>query len=216
MKQKTAALYILSQEMHDKEGIWDYNKKELCLHRKEKIMSRIPKPYEIYKHFKGNLYQILNIAEHSETGEKLVIYQALYGEYKVYARPVTSFMEILDKTRYPEAGQEYRFELQMSEHMQETNAVPETNAVEPTESVECDAVEEMNIDPMVLKFLDADTYEEKLQILIGLQSRISDDMITTMAVACDIEVPDGSLEERFQGLKNCLLTLDRFECNRLR
>lgn len=168
-------------------------------------MIRIPQPYEIYKHFKGNLYQILNIAEHSETGEKLVIYQALYGEYRIYARPLESFAEVLDKSKYPEAGQEYRFELQGSE--------PVTQVTEP--QTDCEA-EELNIDPMVLKFLEADTYEEKLQILAGLQHRITDDMITTMAISCDIEVSGGSPEERLLSLKNCLLTLERFECNRLR
>lgn len=181
-------------------------------------MSRIPKPYEIYKHFKGNLYQILNTAQHSETGEILVIYQALYGEYKVYARPLDSFTEVLDKLKYPEAVQEYRFELQSGEHMQQTEEQPACGAKEAAceaEETECET-EEINIDPMVLKFLDADTYEEKLQILTGLQHRITDDMITTMAVACDIEVPDGSLEERVQSLRSCLLTLDKFECNRLR
>ena len=76
--------------------------------------------------------------------------------------------------------------------------------------------EEPELDPLVLEFLDADSYEQKLNILAGLHHRITDEMITTMAIACDIEVNDGETEERYEELKNCLLTMEKFECNRLR
>ena len=225
-------------------------------------MTFIPKPHEIYKHFKGNLYQIVTIAQHSETGEQLVIYQAMYGDFKIYARPLAMFTSEVDKVKYPEVQQRFRFELQGADADRQiretdevnggqttTQAVPTATAqdaaiwtaqaatvqdaatwtVQATAqpaSVETQLVplaahievaeEEPELDPLVLEFLDADSYEQKLNILAGLHHRITDEMITTMAIACDIEVNDGETEERYEELKNCLLTMEKFECNRLR
>ena len=61
----------------------------------------------IYKHFKGNLYRVENIAIDSETLEEVVVYRALYGEQKLWVRKKTNFLERVNKN-----GQEYRFELQ--------------------------------------------------------------------------------------------------------
>ena len=66
----------------------------------------------IYKHFKGDYYIVLDIAEHTETGEKLVIYRALYGENKLYARPYDMFLSKVDRDKYPDVDQDYILELQ--------------------------------------------------------------------------------------------------------
>ena len=214
-------------------------------------MTFIPKPHEIYKHFKGNLYQIVTIAQHSETGEQLVIYQAMYGDFKTYARPLAMFTSEVDKVKYPEVQQRFRFELQGADADRQTResdavsgvqtttqtaqaatvqgaatwTVPTATAQNAAAHIESTTAqpasvetqpEEPTLDPLVLEFLDADSYEQKLNILAGLHHRITDEMITTMAIACDIEVNDGETEERYEELKNCLLTMEKFECNRLR
>ncbi|MGN0131629.1 MAG: DUF1653 domain-containing protein [Lachnospiraceae bacterium] len=174
-------------------------------------MRENPKPFEIYQHFKGNQYQILTLAKDSEDSRDLVVYQALYGDYAVYVRDLAQFMSPVDKAKYPEASQEYRFEKKSKAEARVAAAAEQSNETDaqPDEA-------EAYLDPDVAAFLDADSYDKKLDILAGLHNRITEDMLAIMAVATDIELNEGSLEERYSELKNCLLTMEKFECDRIR
>lgn len=179
-----------------------------------------PRPQEIYRHFKGNIYQIITLAYHSEDGTKMVVYQQLYAPYKVYVRPLEMFMSKIDTGKYPDERQVYRFEkVELT-----TGEAAET----PTETSDgiltdigkkeicAEGEESFALDAGLVEFLDADSYEKKLQILSSLHPRITDAMIDTMAVSLDTEVKEGDIETRYNEIKSCLLTMERFECNRLR
>ena len=70
------------------------------------------KIHGIYRHFKGDLYIVEDVAIHSETKEKYVVYRGLYGNNELYIRPFDMFFSEVDKEKYPEVKQQYRFELQ--------------------------------------------------------------------------------------------------------
>lgn len=72
-------------------------------------MSRSIIPGEKYLHFKNKLYQVLAIATHTETLEPMVVYQALYGDYGIYVRPYAMFASEVDREKYPDVKQRYRF-----------------------------------------------------------------------------------------------------------
>lgn len=197
-------------------------------------MRHNPKPQEMYRHFKGNLYQIRCLARNSETRELMVVYQAMYDTFEIYVRPLSMFMEEVDHDKYPEIRQKYRFELlqdideaadsyetqavKRAVNTQETQAVKQAVNVQetqPQERVE-ESEEQINIDPLVLEFLDANTYEQRVNILTSLRNRITDEMINTMAVAVDLEIKEGDVADRYEELRNCLLTFEKYEGNRLR
>ena len=192
-----------------------------------------PKPQEMYRHFKGGIYQIRCLAKHTETGETMVVYQAMYGDFEIYARPLSMFMEEVDHAKYPEAGQKYRFALmEAGQDGEEPAVIPDSAGEERTpekarqaeRAAESDSSaketqqpeEQLNIDPLVLEFLDADSYRQRLGILDALHNRITDDMINMMAVSADLEIKEGDVEDRYMELRNCLRTFEKYECNRLR
>lgn len=75
-------------------------------------MERKIKVNGIYRHFKGNYYIVIDIGKDTETEGDVVIYRALYGDNQLWVRPLDMFLSKVDKKKYPDVMQEYRFELQ--------------------------------------------------------------------------------------------------------
>lgn len=190
-----------------------------------------------YRHFKNKLYQVKGIAYHSETKEKMVVYQAMYGDYSLYVRPYDMFLSEVDHDKYPDVTQKYRF--------QETTPVEfEAQIIKPVESksqmvkdepsqvisdeepdsendeemVEQDLPDsdEEKPDKILMDFLDIDTYQEKLKYIDIVRDRLDDKIIDAMAASLDVEVPEGSLDKRYQSLKQVISAHAKYECTRLR
>ena len=162
------------------------------------MMDQTPKPGELYRHFKNKLYQIVTVATHSETGEKLVIYQALYDDFGIYARPLDMFVSEVDHEKYPDVKQKYRFEKITLKDKPEDEPAP-------------DADEGQAPDPRLMEFLDADTFEEKYNILVSMRDTITDRLIDDIAVVMDVVVPEGPLQKRYDDLKNTIKTRQYYE-----
>lgn len=184
-------------------------------------------PGQIYRHFKNKLYQIITVATHTETEEKLVIYQALYGTYKTYARPVQMFLSEVDHEKYPDVTQKYRFELiTLDDESQRegqpvvSRTVAENAALEPaknnTEKIVKKEAEHLGVNRDLLEFLDADNYEDKMQVIIEARKRLDETTLHSMAVAMDITLAEGSRDDKIDSLIQCLQTLNKYECKRLR
>lgn len=183
-----------------------------------------PEPQEFYRHFKDKLYQIIAVAKHSETGEELVIYQALYGRYEIFARPLSMFMSEVDHSKYPEVAQKYRFEKVFPGEEENERTVSRQYAdrgsgLQPEKAPEDNedtGAEGERPNPDLLEFLDADTMEQKRRILIGMKARITDRLIDDLAASLDVTIEQGELDDRYKDLLTCVDTMERFEVNRLR
>ncbi|MBQ9764691.1 MAG: DUF1653 domain-containing protein [Lachnospiraceae bacterium] len=178
---------------------------------------------ELYRHYKGNIYQIVaGLATHTETNEEVVVYQALYGDYKVYVRPLSMFFEtVCDENgnkvpRFAKFGTDNVTPLAVNNVvLQESeNKVADRTVGEMSNSTDEEVCEGVN--PMLIKFLDADSIEEKLEILNDMRKTIDDKTISDIGVSMDLVIEEGPLEDRLSHLEYYLKTRARFEASRLR
>lgn len=183
-----------------------------------------------YRHFKDKLYQVKGTAIHSETKEKMVIYQGLYGSYEMYVRPYDMFLSEVDHIKYPDVVQKYRFELidiktgkSLEADYEEDNQNMESEKLEELEeskesekSEESEELEESEQDSKLIRFLDAYDYKEKLDILTSMRGELNDGLIDIMAESIEVAVPEGDITDRYNSLRKCLMAHTKYEGLRLR
>lgn len=220
---------------------------------------------EIYRHFKGQLYQVVAVARHSENDEKYVVYQALYGDMQVWVRPYDMFVGEVDRGKYPQAAQKHRFErldtivggnlvqaqgVSRTEDYSEAGILPEEKeqelsgyaphsgtCVKECTPVQCISTQKMTdsdnvlsrdkgaantaevqdeggIDGRLLRFLDAPTYQDKINYLNIIRPGVDDELLNNIAAAMDIAINEGPVDVRFASLKSCLMTKAKYECAR--
>ena len=185
---------------------------------------------EVYRHFKGKMYKVLGIAVHSETGEAMVIYQAMYGDNITYVRPYESFIEKLNKHKYEDVNEVYRFTYipmnvdysegagKATETSDDAENVSNAKSPTPTGAQPDDALPmKEQLDSPMLEFLDTDDFDEKYEILCNIpKADIDDVLVDNLAVTLDVVIPDGPIEQRFAELKTCVRTRKKYESLRLR
>lgn len=161
---------------------------------------RIPKKGEVYRHFKGNLYEIIVIARDSETLEEKVVYKEVNGD-AAYVRSLPMFVSLVDKEKYPNVEQEFRFELVQSESKSE----------ESESYKNCNPNNEM-----VMKYFDKETANDKIEYLLQIKENVNEAFLEIVAQSLDFVENPGSVQERFDAIVRYLKTLAKFETGRLR
>ena len=169
---------------------------------------KTPVPGEFYRHFKHRSYQIIAVASHSETGEQLVVYQALYGDFKIWVRPLDMFLEEVDRVKYPDADQKYRFE----------KFVPGVSDTAGTLTEEACPEKPCLPNPYLLDFFEAmddKKYDKMLEALAKLSEKATQKEIDDICMVLDITPVGESVFEQLAGIRRHVLMLKKFDGERL-
>lgn len=179
----------------------------------KKEEKRAVRPGEIYRYFKGGLYQIVTTAAHWETQEAMVVYQQLYDDFRVYVRPYDLFAAPVDREKHPEAEQKYKFEL-VREIRGAKQADEECGGEEPKET----GTEEKEPEPnqALLRFLAAETGKERMACLKELALTASQKDLDSVYLVLDMKHESGTIEEQVNAISRNLALQQRYDGIRLR
>lgn len=245
---------------------------------------RIPRQGDIYRHFKNELYQIVNVATHFKTGESYVVYQALFGDFRTYVRPLDMFIGAVDRQKYPSVKQKYIFEkvdrsditkanlnnnsnyinnvnaqysnitnstnsnTQYSNNTNSINSNTQYNNVNPINSntqhvnnninpinstnyindiqynnnninstannANIDTDDDILINPLLIDFLELDTYRQKLEYFQSIIPKLDERLINDICIALDITCNSNSMDDTILHIKDYLQTQTRFKVSR--
>ena len=175
-------------------------------------MVQTPGPGEIYRHFKNKLYQVIAVAHHTETGEELVVYQALYGTYGVYARPLAMFMEKVDTDKYPDAKQVYRFEQVERQALRKGSEGVNGQEKESPDN----AGKNQALNSLVLSFVETVDLDVKLEILSAMEEPGTQKDLDMICESLDLPKREGDMGGQFQYIRQYLEMRRKFDGKRLR
>ena len=194
-------------------------------------MNRIPQPGTFYRHFKNKLYQVIAVATHSETGEKMVVYQALYGDYQVYVRPLEMFISPVDREKYPDVAQQYRFEQVFPGQMtaSQQNEIPSAgpnagfwkNGERDDQAAAVGYDQKQQEETMghewLERFLDADRLEDRLAVLKQMEGHVTQKELDCIFLSLDLQPETGKTKmEQIMDLRRHIQLLRRYDGGRLR
>ena len=173
-------------------------------------MERTPRPGEFYRHFKDKMYQVVAVAIHSETRETMVVYQALYGTFDVYVRPLSMFTSEVDHEKYPDVLQKYRFE--------RVDFKDSDSKDQPEEEQKEEEKKEEHHGPNknLLAFLDAETYHEKLEVLRTYKDKFTAEELLAICEIMEIGRADSEPEEKYYAVERYLELQIKYDGTRLR
>ena len=180
-------------------------------------MERSVYPGEFYRHFKNKLYQIVAVAVHSETGEKMVVYQALYGDFGVYVRPYEMFVSEVDHEKYPGVSQKYRFErVQPGEAIAPDTKNVRVPAPENEGGHKEDAEKNFCPPPAFLKFLETDDFAVRMECLKAMEQTVTQQELDSIYVVLDMKPESGSVKAQVGAIRRFLAMQEHFKGKRLR